>query len=252
MSAPKTLRNVFTVGAFTMLSRVLGLVREMLQSRLIGAGMEQAAFTLAFAIPNMARKLFGEGALTAAFVPVFKGLAERDRMDAARRLARAVATMAWLMLGAAVLLAMLGVGGTLALWPAMPGRAAVTLRLLLVMLPYALFICAAAFGMGVLNALGRFAAAAFAPCLLNLVWIGTLLAILLFPDLSIAARVRILAWAVRRRARGGATTTRASSGETPPRRSSGPARSRSTRSWTRSSRCPRPNGPRARSPTPTG
>ena len=49
MSTRKTLANVFTVGAFTMLSRVLGLVREMLQSRLIGAGMEQAAFTLAFA-----------------------------------------------------------------------------------------------------------------------------------------------------------------------------------------------------------
>ena len=67
------LRHVFTVGSFTVLSRVLGLVREMLQSRLIGAGVEQSAFVLAFAIPNMARKLFGEGALTAAFVPVFKG-----------------------------------------------------------------------------------------------------------------------------------------------------------------------------------
>ena len=189
-------RHVGTVGLFTMASRVLGLVREWLMAHFVGAGLESSAFYVAFAIPNFARRLFGEGALTSAFVPVFKGLAERDRMDAARRLARAVATMAWLMLGAAVLLAMLGVGGTLALWPSMPERAAVTLRLLLVMLPYALFICAAAFGMGVLNALGRFAAAAFAPCLLNLVWIGTLLAILLFPDLSIAARVRILAWAV--------------------------------------------------------
>ena len=69
----RTLRNVFTVGGLTAFSRVLGLVREMLQSRLIGAGVEQSAFTLAFALPNMARKLFGEGALTAAFVPVFKG-----------------------------------------------------------------------------------------------------------------------------------------------------------------------------------
>ena len=89
MSSRKTLANVFTVGAFTMLSRVLGLVREMLQSRLIGAGVEQAAFTLAFAIPNMARKLFGEGALTAAFVPVFKGEVEADSLERASRLARA-------------------------------------------------------------------------------------------------------------------------------------------------------------------
>ena len=92
------LKNTFTVGAFTALSRVLGLVREMFQSRLIGAGMEQSAFTLAFAIPNMARKLFGEGALTAAFVPVFaeavrggEGVADpKRRLEAAARLARAV------------------------------------------------------------------------------------------------------------------------------------------------------------------
>ena len=67
------LKSTAVVGGATALSRVLGLVREMLQSRLVGAGWEQSAFTLAFAIPNMARKLFGEGALTAAFVPVFKG-----------------------------------------------------------------------------------------------------------------------------------------------------------------------------------
>ena len=96
----RILRNTATVGAFTALSRVLGLVREMLQSRFIGAGMEQSAFTLAFAIPNMARKLFGEGALTAAFVPVFKGEVEAQAMEHARHLARAVMTMALLMLAA--------------------------------------------------------------------------------------------------------------------------------------------------------
>src|SRR5574344_1293204 len=104
--------NVFTFGAFTMLSRVLGLVREMLQSRLIGAGVEQAAFTLAFAIPNMARKLFGEGALTAAFVPVFKGEVENGEVESARRLAQSVLTMVLLILGSAALLAVL----TLTAW----------------------------------------------------------------------------------------------------------------------------------------
>ncbi|MBR4939251.1 MAG: hypothetical protein IKZ22_10300, partial [Kiritimatiellae bacterium] len=79
----KIFRSIFTVGAFTALSRVLGLVREMLQSRIIGAGVEQSAFTLAFALPNMARKLFGEGALTAAFVPVFKAEAENASMERA-------------------------------------------------------------------------------------------------------------------------------------------------------------------------
>ena len=178
MSAPKTLRNVFTVGAFTMLSRVLGLVREMLQSRLIGAGMEQAAFTLAFAIPNMARKLFGEGALTAAFVPVFKGEVESDSLERASQLARAVMTMVLLMLGAIVLLLMGGLEAVVHFRDALglkdTPRLLLTIRLVKTLLPYMIFICGAAFGMGVLNALGRFKASSFMPCLLNFFWIGIL------------------------------------------------------------------------------
>ena len=178
MSAPKTLRNVFTVGAFTMLSRVLGLVREMLQSRLIGAGMEQAAFTLAFAIPNMARKLFGEGALTAAFVPVFKGEVESDSLERASQLARAVMTMVLLMLGAIVLLLMGGLETVVHFRDALglkdTPRLLLTIRLVKTLIPYMIFICGAAFGMGVLNALGRFKASSFMPCLLNFFWIGIL------------------------------------------------------------------------------
>ena len=102
------LRNTFTVGAFTALSRVLGMVREIFQAKYIGAGVAQSAFTLAFAIPNMARKLFGEGALTAAFVPVFKGEVESASVEKAAKLARAVMTMVLLMLGAMVLLCMGG------------------------------------------------------------------------------------------------------------------------------------------------
>ena len=108
----RILKNTFTVGAFTALSRVLGLVREMLQSRFIGAGVEQSAFTLAFALPNMARKLFGEGALTAAFVPVFKGEVEAQAMDSARRLARSVMTMAILMLVSIVAIVLVGLSVT--------------------------------------------------------------------------------------------------------------------------------------------
>ena len=112
-----TLGHVFTVGGFTAFSRVLGLVREMLQSRLIGAGVEQSVFVLALAIPNMARKLFGEGALTAAFVPVFKGMVARGETEDARRLARAVMTMVMLILGSVVLLAVIGLTAFLHLGP---------------------------------------------------------------------------------------------------------------------------------------
>lgn len=190
------LRNTAVVGAMTMFSRVLGLVREMLQSRFVGAGWEQSAFTLAFAIPNMARKLFGEGALTAAFVPVFKGEVATENLERARRLARAVMSMTLLMLGAAVALGVCGITAALGLGAATSPRALLILRLTRILLPYMIFICGAAFGMGVLNAMGRFAAASLMPCLLNVFWIGALASLAFCGEMALAARVQRVAWAI--------------------------------------------------------
>lgn len=191
------LRNAFTVGALTSLSRVLGLVREMFQSRLIGAGVEQSAFVTAFAVPNMMRKLFGEGALTGAFVPVFKGVCERESVACAARLARAVLTMVLLLL---VCLTVLGFGA-LDLFSHVCGafgirdtaRVDLIVGLLRILLPYMIFICGAAFGMGVLNSLGRFTASSFMPSLLNILWIGVLAVLSFLPGLSLAQRVTAVA-----------------------------------------------------------
>jgi len=201
MSAPKTLRNVFTVGAFTMLSRVLGLVREVLQACLIGAGIAQSAFALAFAVPNMARKLFGEGALTAAFVPVFKGEVETVGLEKAERLARIVMTMVLAILACAVavaLAALVAADGLLTGWRAFTGddRRCLVISLVTILVPYMIAICGAAFGMGVLNALGRFKASSFMPAFLNLFWIAALVALVPFPALPVAVRVRIVAGAI--------------------------------------------------------
>ncbi|MGN0854667.1 MAG: murein biosynthesis integral membrane protein MurJ [Kiritimatiellia bacterium] len=194
------LKNTVWVGALTALSRVLGLVREMLQSRLIGAGMAQSAFTLAFAIPNMARKLFGEGALTAAFVPVFRGEVESESLSKAAKLARAVMTMALLMLGAIVLLCMGGLElvnrfrDELGLHDM--ERLRLTIRLVKTLLPYMIFICGAAFGMGVLHSLGRFKAAGFMPSILNICWIGMLAWICLWPEMRLDQRIHRVAVAI--------------------------------------------------------
>ena len=194
----RILRNALTVGAFTSLSRVLGLVREMLQSRFIGAGVEQSAFTLAFALPNMMRKLFGEGALTAAFVPVFKGEVEARAMDSARRLARSVMTMAMLMLASIVAVSLLGLDAVTRFRfdLGLSDRALLTIRLVKTLLPYMIFICGAAFGMGVLNAMGRFKASSSMPCLLNVFWIGILLWICFSPELRLDQRVHRVALAI--------------------------------------------------------
>lgn len=194
----RILKNTMTVGAFTALSRVLGLVREMLQSRFIGAGVEQSAFTLAFALPNMARKLFGEGALTAAFVPVFKGEVEAQAMDSARRLARSVMTMAMLMLVSIVALVLIGLECTVHFRFALElsDRALLTIRLVKTLIPYMIFICGAAFGMGVLNAMGRFKASSAMPCLLNVFWIGILLWICFHPELKLDQRIHRVSVAI--------------------------------------------------------
>ena len=185
-----------TVGGWTAASRVLGLVREMLQSRLIGAGIEQSAFVLAFAIPNMARKLFGEGALTAAFVPVFKRFLADGEIESARRLARAVMTLVVLMLGAIVLCAVGGLTAFLRFGEGLGERSTLTLELVRILFPYMIFICAAAFGMGVLNALGRFVEGACTPAMLNVIWIATLAVLGFMPDLPIATRVTAVCWAI--------------------------------------------------------
>ena len=194
------LKNTLIVGALTALSRVLGLVREMLQSRLVGAGVEQSAFTLAFAIPNMARKLFGEGALTAAFVPIFKSEVDAEGIEKASRLARAVMTTVLAMLVALVALssgALEAVSFALSSREgADTGRISLTCNLVGTLLPYMVFICGAAFGMGVLNSLGRFKAAGFMPALLNICWISALATLFFFPSLSAAARVKWIARAI--------------------------------------------------------
>ena len=198
MRIGRTLKNIYTVGGLTAFSRVLGLVREMLQSRLIGAGIEQSAFVIAFAIPNMARKLFGEGALTAAFVPVFKREVERGGIEKAAKLARAVLTMLLLMLAALIAIgfAALFLAGCVPVEPERAYRYATTLNLIGILLPYMLAICGAAFGMGVLNSLGRFKASSFMPALLNVIWISALAILLLFPGVSLEHRVYAVAGAI--------------------------------------------------------
>ena len=188
-------RNVGKVGALTGLSRVMGLAREMLTSRLMGSGMEQSAFVFAFTIPNLFRKLFGEGALTAAFVPVFKQRLVDGDEEGARRLARAVASMVFLLLGAVCAAGVAGISLALP-FIAPDGKTAATLRLTRIMLPYAALICTAAFATGVLGGVGKFGRAAFAPAILNIVWIGTLATLFLFPEMNVMRRIEIVSWSV--------------------------------------------------------
>jgi putative peptidoglycan lipid II flippase len=191
------LRALATVGGYTGISRILGFVRDILMAAVIGTGPVADAFFVAFRFPNFFRRLFAEGAFSAAFVPLFSRRLEEDGRAAAVRLAEetlSVLTAVLLALTLAALAAMPQLMHLLA-----PGFAddpekfdqAVLLTRLT--FPYLLFVSLVALYGGVLNALYRFAAMAAAPILLNVFFIATLLVVIPLAD---APAGPALAWTV--------------------------------------------------------
>ena len=167
-------RALRTVSLWTLISRVLGLARDTGMAALFGSGAVFDAFSVAFRLPNLARRLFGEGALTATFLPAFVRLREQHGDDPAWRLAGFVLPA---MTG--ILLLLVG-AGELLLWAAGHALAASPETLLLlsltaVLLPYVVLICLAAQLSAILHACGRFALPAVLPVLLNLIWIAAVL-----------------------------------------------------------------------------
>ena len=165
-------RHAGVVGAATMLSRVLGLVREQVMAGFFGAGRATDAFNVAFRIPNRLRDLFAEGAMSSAFVPTFTSVLQKEGRAAAWAFGRRL--MSWLFW---VLVAVCLVGGIFAPWIVrafapgfadIPGKLELTVFLTRVMLPFLPLVALAAATMGMLNALGRFAVPALAPSALNL------------------------------------------------------------------------------------
>jgi len=190
------LRSILTVGGWTMASRLLGFVRDMLIAALAGTGPVADAFFVALRLPNLFRRLFGEGAFNAAFVPEFSGVLATEGQPAARRFAdEALGVMVfWLGLLTALgeifmphVMAVLAPG-----FAREPGKAELVVELSRITFPYLFLICLAALVSGVLNGLDRFAAAAAAPVVFNLVSITAML--LLRPYVPTVGHA--LAWGV--------------------------------------------------------
>jgi len=166
------LHAVGTVSAAVSLSRLTGMVREIVMARLFGAGAVYDAFLLGSRIPNLSRNLFAEGALASAFVPVFSEcLAVRGRKEAAA-LANAVATMLFLAVAAICVLGMLFTPQFVRLlapgFAAVPGKFELAVRLTRIMFPFLALVALAAQAMGVLNACNRFAIPALASTSFNI------------------------------------------------------------------------------------
>ena len=192
---PRVLRSVSVVSMMTAVSRVLGLVREVAMAYFFGTSALKSAFDIAFVIPNLFRRLFGEGALSSAFVPVFGESMVKDGRERAYLFARRLLTLLVLFLGTITLAGILLSYLLAAVLPA-DSRWLLPLPMLRVMLPYALLICLAALASGMLNTLGEFAIPSLTPFLLNLIWLATLFGVFPFVRDLPETRIMVLSWAV--------------------------------------------------------
>jgi len=175
------LRNIATVGVWTAASRVLGFLRDILIAALLGTGPVADAFFVALKLPNLFRRLFGEGAFNAAFVPAFAASLAGEGVAPARRLAEEVASVMVVWLGFLTLLGLLLMPLLMHLlapgFAADPAKFALSVALSRLTFPYLMLICLAALLSGVLNGINRFAAAAATPVVFNIALIGALVLI---------------------------------------------------------------------------
>jgi len=190
-------RSTAVVGSATLLSRLLGFVRDVVFANTLGAGAGSDAFFVAFKVPNFFRRLFAEGAFAQAFVPVLSACRTQQSHAEVRALVAASSGTLGLVLLLLTLLALLAADSMVLLfapgWAFSDGeKAALTADLLQITFPYLLFISLTALVAGVLNSYGRFALPALAPVWLNLALIGAALWFTPYSDPPVVA----LAWAV--------------------------------------------------------
>jgi putative peptidoglycan lipid II flippase len=173
------LKGAFTVGIWTMASRILGFARDMLIAAILGTGPIADAFFVALRLPNLFRRLFGEGAFNAAFVPSISHILHTEGLEAATGFAEEATAVMIFWLGSITVIGEIFMPWLLyVLAPGFSGdhaKFALAVVLTRIMFPYLFFVCLTALFSGVLNAMGRFAAAAAAPVLFNVFSIAFML-----------------------------------------------------------------------------
>ena len=179
-------RWVTTVSSYTLASRLLGFVRDILIAAILGTGPTSDAFFVAFKIPNFFRRLFAEGAFNAAFIPLFATELEKNGLNAAKAFAEEVLAVLLCILLLLVIVAEISMPWLMhGLAPGFannPDKFDLTVQLTRITFPYIVFISLVSLLGGMLNSLYRFAAAASAPIILNLCLISALLGLSQWTD----------------------------------------------------------------------
>ena len=190
------LKTLASISSMTLLSRILGFIRDMMMARIFGASMANEAFVIAYRLPNLLRRMFAEGAFSQAFVPIFSEYKSRRGRDETKLLVDHVTTLLAIILFVITLVGV--IAAPVLVYVTAPGFAAnpekfnLTVELLRITSPYIFFISLVAVASGILNTYNKYWISAFAPVLLNLCFIGTMLWLLPYFKQPIMA----LAWAV--------------------------------------------------------
>lgn len=188
-------KNAAIVGLMTFISRVGGLFRDILMAHFFGTGVVKSAFDVAYRFPNLFRRLFGEGALSAGLIPIYTETMRTEGRREADRLASAVCGITMGILGAAVAVAFLASYAIPSLFD-VGDKWLEVMPLLRIMLPYAPLICLAALIMGILNSLKSFAVPALAPAFQNLCCIAVLALVCPFLPAEGPARIKAVSWSI--------------------------------------------------------
>ncbi|WP_421761636.1 murein biosynthesis integral membrane protein MurJ [Devosia sp.] len=188
-------RNFINVGLLTTGSRVLGFVRDALVAAVLGTGPAADAYLAAFRFPNLFRRLFAEGAFNTAFIPLFAKAIEQEGMEPARLWAARI--MSWLVAVVLVVTVFAEIAMPWVLAPFVPGflndpaKYELTVLLTRICFPYLMCMSLMAAYAAILNGLGKFSAAAFAPILLNIVMIAFMAPLVLWPNTDVQTAIWI-------------------------------------------------------------
>ncbi len=195
MKKNNIIKSAGTIGTLTFLSRCFGMLRDILIFNYLGGtSLVASAFYIAFTLPNLFRRLFGEGALSASFIPIFIETKNKQGLKNAWSLGQRVGTLLFISLTCISIL------GVIIFYIISDNfyfseKWSITFELASIMFPYLIFICLTALSMGMLNASGHFKIPAFSPVLLNVIMILSM--IILFPYQSNDfSRIKILSWSV--------------------------------------------------------
>lgn len=188
----RLMRSAGLIGFLTLVSRVSGMVRDIVSARLFGTGRVWDAFLYAFMIPNFLRRLVGEGALANAFIPIYTQVLKEKGQKEADEIGNIVSTILLFGLGTLSVIFLIGAHFALEYLP-MPEKVSLVVKFLKVLFPYVIFLAQVALFMGVLHSHKKFLFPALSPVVLNLCWILTVLLVCPFSGNTLEEKANALA-----------------------------------------------------------